>query len=84
MQPFFPFRELNEDQYEMHEGDELPLLTQNVERILICEKNKMFKVQDHEIWIGEVVDIIDRVEGKKTGGLLNFNRSFHRVKTEVL
>ncbi|ODV98323.1 hypothetical protein PACTADRAFT_185196 [Pachysolen tannophilus NRRL Y-2460] len=57
----------------------LPLLN-IAERILICKKKEVFKVENHEIWIGKVEDILINDEAqKKTGGLLYFNKSFHTI-----
>ncbi|GME93867.1 unnamed protein product [Ambrosiozyma monospora] len=58
----------------------LPILCKNAERIMICEKYKVFRVYNHEIWTAKVKDILVNVEpGDKTGGLLYFNRQFHSV-----
>ncbi|ODV87670.1 hypothetical protein CANARDRAFT_193088, partial [[Candida] arabinofermentans NRRL YB-2248] len=59
----------------------IPILTKNSERILICEKYKVFQIYNHEIWTCKVKDIIvnDDVSGIKTGGLLYFNRQFHTI-----
>ncbi|KAG0682302.1 hypothetical protein C6P42_003194 [Pichia californica] len=58
----------------------LPILTKDSERILICEKYRVFKVYNHEIWTCKVKDILVNIEDdRKTGGLLYFNRKFHSV-----
>ncbi|GMM35543.1 hypothetical protein DASC09_028680 [Saccharomycopsis crataegensis] len=60
---------------------DIPLLS-SAERILICSKDRVFKVDDHELWIGEVRDILihtDFHQNTKSGGLLFFNRSFHKL-----
>ncbi|GMG21657.1 unnamed protein product [Ambrosiozyma monospora] len=58
----------------------LPILCKNAERIMICEKYKVFRVYNHEIWTAKVKDILVNVEpSDKTGGLLYFNRQFHSV-----
>lgn len=63
---------------------EIPLL-QRAERIFICAKDKVFKVDDHEIWVAEVRDILSHSEyhhansEKKTGGLVYFDRRFYKL-----
>ncbi|KAH3676369.1 hypothetical protein WICMUC_002000 [Wickerhamomyces mucosus] len=58
----------------------LPIL-QSISKVLICEKHQNLLVQDHEIWIGKVLEIktLNDNYNSKNGGLLNFNRSFHKV-----
>ncbi|CCF60514.1 hypothetical protein KAFR_0K01600 [Kazachstania africana CBS 2517] len=60
---------------------ELPILEQ-VDRILICKKKDAFAVQDHEIWVGEVVDILNRKE-EVTGGVLHCNKKFFQLGDEL-
>lgn len=55
----------------------IPVLS-NSERVLILEQSNVFKVENHEIWIGEVKDIIVN-QNDKDGGLLYFNRKFHNI-----
>jgi flavin reductase (DIM6/NTAB) family NADH-FMN oxidoreductase RutF len=58
----------------------LPILTKHSERILVCEKYKVFNVYNHEIWTCKVKDILVNVPDEdRTGGLLYFNRKFHHV-----
>ncbi|GMM27777.1 hypothetical protein DAMA08_004930 [Martiniozyma asiatica (nom. inval.)] len=93
-----PFHHLNKDEWKFYkdynfegnnklinhlndENIDIPLLTQ-AERILICEKYKIFQVFNHEIWTCKVKDIIDKtqqVETKNCGGLIYFNRKFHKI-----
>lgn len=68
------------DAFHIKEELHLPILTKNSERILICEKYKVFQVYNHEIWTCRVKDILINVdENTKTGGLLYFNRNFHNI-----
>lgn len=58
----------------------LPILTKDAERVLICEKYKVFRVHNHEIWTCKVKDILVNIhEEGRSGGLLYFNRRFHKV-----
>ncbi|CAH6718268.1 hypothetical protein CLIB1444_01S02916 [[Candida] jaroonii] len=74
-----PFQSIDKKDWEFHEvgNFRLPILNDS-ERIFICEKNKVFNVENHEIWIVKVVDIISK-STIKTGGLLYFNRRFHHI-----
>lgn len=68
------------DSFHLDPKLHLPVLTKNSERILICEKYKVFQIYNHEIWTCKVKDILINVhEDHKTGGLLYFNRNFHFV-----
>lgn len=68
------------DAFHITDGLHLPILTKHSERILICEKYKVFQVYNHEIWTCRVKDILVNVEDNaKTGGLLYFNRNFHNI-----
>lgn len=68
------------DAFHIDNDLHLPILTKNSERILICEKYKVFQVYNHEIWTCRVKDILINVdEDTKTGGLLYFNRNFHNI-----
>lgn len=82
-----PFCHLSKDQWEMYtgiEGLQIPILTQQSERVLICQKLKVFKVYNHEIWTCTVEDIINTgsvndPEDPKSGGLVYFDRNFHKI-----
>jgi len=91
--PFSPFKELKENvDYEVLENDgvvnleidgfKLPIL-KKVEKVIICKKHSHFDIQDHEIWIAEIKEIKNYNSGKKSGGLLNFNRNFHIVGDKI-
>lgn len=95
-----PFDRINADQWELFEDVKnqrpefnfkiesdlhLPILTKDSERILICQKYRVFKVYNHEIWTCKVKDILVNIEDDiKTGGLLYFNRKFHHVGDALL
>lgn len=90
-----PFETINKDEWDLFENVihnerpdafhmvndlHLPILTKHSERILICEKYKVFEIHNHEIWTCKVKDILINVEDdSKTGGLLYFNRNFHNI-----
>lgn len=66
----------------------IPLLKSS-ERIFLCRQDRFYKVDDHEIWIGEVKDILlhndyhhERVD-TKSGGLLFFNKGFHGLGSKL-
>lgn len=84
--PFEPFKHLQQYEFELYgkvSGCQLPILTQ-VERVMICSKVQTLSVQDHEVWIAKVDEVLDRTtDGKKTGGLLHFNRKFHIVGEDL-
>lgn len=83
--PFEPFKHLKQHEYEFYDnvtGCSLPILKE-VERVMICSKVQTLIVQDHEVWIAKVDEVIDQVDGAKTGGLLNFNRKFHTVGDDL-
>lgn len=90
-----PFERINKNQWDLFENVmhskrpgsvhldsdlHLPILTKDSERILICQKYKVFKVYNHEIWTCKVKEILVNIdEDVKTGGLLYFDRKFHHV-----
>ncbi|CDO93934.1 unnamed protein product [Kluyveromyces dobzhanskii CBS 2104] len=86
--PTQPFEGLQEGvEYDIYEINgtnlRIPLL-KNAERVIVCRGLKTFNVGDHEIWVGEVEDIVNRsVEQESgdqiSGGLLYFNRNFHTL-----
>lgn len=84
--PTRPFEHLVEkvhyDTYKIKETDLVIPLLKNSERVLICEKRDVFQVGDHEIWVGQVEDIIANQESS-TGGLLYCNRSFHLLGDKI-
>ena len=90
-----PFERINKNQWSLFENVmhnkrpgsvhldsdlHLPILTKDSERILICQKYKVFKVFNHEIWTCKVREILVNIDDDgKTGGLLYFDRKFHHV-----
>lgn len=78
---------LNEDWKEYNFTDTLSLpIINEAERVFICRKRRVFEIDSHEIWAVEVLNIICpnhhyniAHNDDKTGGLLYFDRSFHRV-----
>lgn len=79
-----PFMNLNENEWNLFNFKDkinLPIL-KNSEKIIICEKFKVFKIYNHEIWVCSIKDIINNIDDineEKTGGLLYFNRKFHKI-----
>lgn len=84
--PTKPFRDLIENNHYATytiKGTELVIpILQNSERVLICQKKDVFRVGDHEIWVGQVDDILVS-ETKATGGLLYCNRNFHILGNKI-
>ncbi|CCK68554.1 flavin reductase family protein KNAG_0B01070 [Huiozyma naganishii CBS 8797] len=83
--PFLGLKKLKD--YSLFLGSEeieLPLL-KHAERILICKTKDAFVVQDHEIWVGEVIDSIINSPEEETvmGGLLHCNRRFYKLGDTV-
>lgn len=86
-----PFERIYKDQWALFESIRpqafhiepnlhLPILTKDSERILICEKYKVFQIYNHEIWTCKVKDILVNIKDDfKSGGLLYFDRKFHQV-----
>lgn len=60
----------------------LPLL-KGTGKILICRSKERFEIQDHEIWIGEVLDTVSIPIGDSNdsnhGGLLHCNSQFFKL-----
>lgn len=47
---------------------------------MICKTRQDFLVDGHEIWVADVIDILQNEQYKeKSGGILYFNRGFHKV-----
>ncbi|EGV65720.1 hypothetical protein PSN45_003496 [Yamadazyma tenuis] len=74
-----PFKNLQPSEWEMinFEDYQIPILKES-ECIFVCKKRKVLEIDNHEIWVVNVLDIIENQE-QKTGGLVYFNRSFHKV-----
>ncbi|KAL6452663.1 hypothetical protein SBY92_001925 [Candida maltosa Xu316] len=61
------------------EGVKIPIL-KNVETTLICKVRENFLIEGHEIWVANVVDILQNNQFKeKSGGILYYNRGFHKI-----
>lgn len=67
-------------------GIEIPILSA-AERVLICEKDQVFRVDDHEIWVCEVKDVLvshtHSEDASSTGGVLFYNRGFHGLGEQI-
>lgn len=86
--PTQPFINLTENfHYETYYVDNNNLIIptlKNSERILICHKKKVFKIGDHEIWVGKVEHIINNEEELHvSGGLLYCNKQFHKLGNKI-
>lgn len=55
----------------------IPILKES-ERIFICCKKNVIEIDNHEIWVVEVQEILENTS-HHTGGLLYYNRAFHRT-----
>lgn len=78
-----PFAHVGQKSYDFHDTGKclLPVLKE-LEKAFICEKHEVFSVDSHEIWVVNVLDILSpnrHYEEKKLGGLLYFQRGFHKV-----
>lgn len=62
-------------------GVVLPILTGS-EWALVCRKKKVFKINDHEIWVGEVKNILTK-DNTYTGGLLYCSKKFHELGQQI-
>lgn len=84
--PTRPFENLVENEHYVTykiEGTDLVLpLLKNSERVLICQKKDVFQIGDHEIWVGQIEDIIVN-ETQPTGGLLYCNRRYHSLGNKI-
>lgn len=63
------------------DGIAIPVLT-HAEVIFTCKATHNFTIDDHEIWVAQVIDIINSSTGK-TGGILYFNKGFHKVGESI-
>ncbi|EDK42998.1 conserved hypothetical protein [Lodderomyces elongisporus NRRL YB-4239] len=73
---------INEDNHPAGLEDfiDIPVLNE-AELIMICKCRQNLEVDQHEVWIVEVLQIVTNAKynHSKTGGLLYFNQGFHRV-----
>lgn len=82
-----PFAHVENGDYGFHTvGDvEIPVLAE-LEVAFVCQKSRVFEVDNHEIWVVKVLDVLFPTGGAdhaKTGGLLYFDRGFHAVGAPV-
>ncbi|QLQ80216.1 hypothetical protein HG537_0D02170 [Torulaspora globosa] len=84
--PTRPFENLVENEhyvtYKIEGTDLVVPLLKNSERVLICQKKDVFQIGDHEIWVGQIEDIIVN-EAQPTGGLLYCNRKYHSLGEKI-
>lgn len=83
--PTEPFKDLTESvHYELYALNNCDLsvpVLKNSERVFVCRKKDVFRVGDHEIWVGLVDDIIENTtdSASVSGGLLYCDRRFHKL-----
>lgn len=75
--PFDKFRE--EIDFTGHNHGNIPVIN-HASAILFCQKEHVFRTQDHEIWIAKVYDVENN---SSNGNLLYQNRSFHILGKEI-
>lgn len=81
-----PFKQISNDDYKIFDIDgehKIPILKE-LERIFICSRKEVFEIDNHEIWVVNVLQILKPnenylTEKSKTGGLLYYKRGFHKV-----
>lgn len=83
-----PFSNISNDdwkEYKFTDKLSIPILNE-AERVFICQKRRVFEIDSHEIWAIEVLNIISpnnqyniTNNDDKKGGLLYYDRSFHKV-----
>ncbi|KAI5957459.1 hypothetical protein KGF57_003153 [Candida theae] len=82
-----PFTELVENQdytfiRRVEDNVAIPVLN-HAESVFICKTLHNFTtIGDHEIWVVQVVDILS--QSNPTGGILYFNRGFHKIGESLL
>ncbi|RLV93631.1 hypothetical protein JA1_002421 [Spathaspora sp. JA1] len=79
-----PFEKLNVNEFKYHQVDQefkIPVLKE-AEIVFICRARENFKVDSHEIWVVDVIDILCGDKKKvdtSGGGVLYYNRGFHSI-----
>lgn len=79
-----PFKDLidGQDYHPITVGNRrkltLPILKES-QLALICKKKNVFRIGDHEIWVGTVEDTVVHDNDTVNGGILYCNRSFHKL-----
>lgn len=78
-----PFKKIDRNSWEFiqFQGYTVPILKHS-ERIFLCNKKTVLEIDKHEIWVTNVLDVIEKNIGK-TGGLIYFDRAFHKVGDSV-
>lgn len=77
-----PFAHIPKDSYLLHKhGDGYVPVLGELEKAFVCSKKAVFPVDNHEIWVVQVEDILlpNQSASTNAGGLLYFQRGFHRV-----
>jgi flavin reductase (DIM6/NTAB) family NADH-FMN oxidoreductase RutF len=75
--PFEKFKE--EIDFTGHNHGNIPVIN-HASAILFCQKEHVFRTQDHEIWIAKIYDVENN---SSNGNLLYQNRSFHILGKEI-
>lgn len=75
--PFEKFKE--EIDFTGHNHGNIPVVN-HASAILFCEKEHVFRTQDHEIWVAKVYDVENN---SADGNLLYQNRCFHVLGKEI-
>ncbi|SCV03116.1 LAMI_0H05600g1_1 [Lachancea mirantina] len=86
--PTRPFEDLVEEKhyrtYKLSSSDLVIPILKNAERVFVCEAMEVFKVGDHEIWVGEIQDILTNGGDQSVdGGVLYCNRKFHVLGDQI-
>lgn len=82
-----PFKDLEMNKhYMIHKignktNYDLPILKE-AQLAIICKKKNVFRVGDHEIWVGVVEDTIV-MNDDTNGGVLYCNRNFHKLGSHI-
>lgn len=78
-----PFSHIQQLDYSLHKvGTGYVPVLEELEAAFICKKKTVVGVDNHEIWVVEVLDILApnrNYHHKKSGGLLYFDKGFHKV-----
>ncbi|PVH17067.1 uncharacterized protein CXQ87_004627 [Candidozyma duobushaemuli] len=82
-----PFAHIGKSNYSLHDtGRGLVPVLNEAEKAFVCKKHEVFKVDSHEIWVVDVTDILSpnkHYEAKQSGGLLYYQRGFHKVGSSL-
>lgn len=75
-----PFAQVDANDYFLHDR-QVPVLRE-AEVAFVCRPEKTFEVDNHELWVVEVLDILQPNQtyaSSKSGGLLYYDRGFHGI-----